>query len=283
MGSGNWSSKAYRNYSTTMGRSVDNRGYVTTSYASANDMFRSRALAAELNPRNAIRECRDSDEHPNTKPVILALDVTGSMGNVAMLVAKSLNPIISKLYEDIADIEFMIMGIGDFEYDYAPLQVSQFESDIRIAHQLDKLYFEGMGGGNGYESYSAAWAFAAFNTDCDCWKRGEKGTLITLGDEPLNPYLPHDRYSSIVGNLETISTENIYKLASQHWNIYHIPIGRSFEFYRPQIYNTWSGVIGENNIRESTLDNLPMTITDIIKESLEGQGACDSHDEGISW
>ena len=64
---------------------------------------------------------------------------------------------MTKLYEDITDVEFMIMGIGDLAYDNSPIQISQFESDIRIAEQLDKLWFENGGGGNDYESYTAAW------------------------------------------------------------------------------------------------------------------------------
>ena len=41
-------------------------------------------LASALNPYNVIRECCDTEEHPNTIPVILALDVTGSMGSILL-------------------------------------------------------------------------------------------------------------------------------------------------------------------------------------------------------
>lgn len=84
----------------------------------------------------------------------------------------------------------MIMGIGDLAYDGCPIQVSQFESDIRIAEQLDKIYFEFGGGGNSFESYTAAWYFGSRHTKLDCLNRGKKGIIITMGDEQLNPYLP---------------------------------------------------------------------------------------------
>lgn len=53
-----------------------------------------------LDPKNVIRECCDTEEHPNTIPVILALDVTGSMGQAAVEVAKKLNVIMTKLNYD---------------------------------------------------------------------------------------------------------------------------------------------------------------------------------------
>ena len=148
MGYGSWSNSTYADYSKSVGRTVTNINginYVDGNY-SAQELYRSRQLDSVLDPKNVVRECCDSEEHPNTIPVILALDVTGSMGNTAVEVAKKLNEIMTNLYEEVSDVQFMIMGIGDLYCDAAPIQASQFESDIRIAEQLDKIYFEGGGG-----------------------------------------------------------------------------------------------------------------------------------------
>ena len=153
MGGGSWTSKAYETHSTI------SRGFANMDAfynASAQELYRSRSLDSALNPYKAIRECCDSDEHPNTIPVILALDVTGSMGSAAEAVVKQLGEIMEKLYGEVKDVEFMTMAIGDLSYDRAPIQASQFESDIRIAEQLEKIYFEKGGGGNYWESYTAA-------------------------------------------------------------------------------------------------------------------------------
>jgi hypothetical protein len=163
-----------------------------------------------------MRECRDSEEHPETVPVILALDVTGSMSAAAVEIAKKLNVIMTNLYDQVKDVEFMIMGIGDLYCDRGSIQISQFESDIRIAEQLDKIWFEFGGGGNFWESYSAAWYMGSRHCDLDCWKRGKKGIIITMGDERLNPYLPEEALMLQTGDdLEAdVKTEDLYEEVS---------------------------------------------------------------------
>ena len=190
MGYGRWREEDFRNYSAGRGRTVRMDGTLDTSGHTAQTMYTERGLHPALNPRGVMRECCENEEHPNTMPVILALDVTGSMGSAAMEVAAKLNEVMTELLGTDMDVEFMIMGIGDLAYDRAPIQISQFESDIRIAEQLDKIYFEGGGGGNMFESYTAAWYMALHHTRLDCWKRGQKGLIITMGDEPMNTYLP---------------------------------------------------------------------------------------------
>lgn len=255
--------------------------------------YESRNLAPVLNPKNVTRECCDSDEHPNTIPVILALDVTGSMGAAAKACAAKLNEIMTSLYEKVNDIQFMTMAIGDFAYDRAPLQVSQYESDIRILEQMDQIYFEGGGGGNSFESYTAAWYFALKHTKLDCHNRGKKGIIITLGDEPLNPYLPRGAVENIIGDKlqGDVDTNDLYHEVTEKFDVYHISVDDSDSSYR---YNqidadrTWKRVIGDN-YKVSTLQNLAKTISDIIVNSaaeyefVEVGSAHVDGDGNISW
>lgn len=255
--------------------------------------YKSRNLAPALNPKNVIRECRDSEEHPNTIPVILALDVTGSMGAAAKACAAKLNEIMTSLYEKVNDIQFMTMAIGDFSYDRAPLQVSQYESDIRILEQMDQIYFEGGGGGNSFESYTAAWYFALRHTKLDCHNRGKKGIIITLGDEPLNPYLPRGVVESVIGDKlqSDVDTKNLYREVTEKFDVYHISVDdsdSSYEWHKTDADRTWKSVIGEN-YKVSTLQNLAKTISDIIVnsaaeyETVEVGSAHIDSDGNISW
>lgn len=272
MGGGSWTAQSFASYSTARGYNYSTTTHSIVGDYSAQDMFKSRRIDAALDPKNVRRECCDSEEHPNSKPVILALDVTGSMGDGAVKVAKSLNNIIENLYESVEDVEFMVMGIGDLYCDDAPIQASQFESDIRIAEQLDKIYFEGGGGGNGYESYTAAWYFGLYNCELDCWKRGKKGTIITIGDEPLNPYLQKSELERVLGNIghDTLTeTKDLYRAVIDKYNIYHIALddrSTSYRWYEGTIENSWRPLLGDH-LYVSTLNELPKTIAEIVKKS----------------
>lgn len=284
MGSGTWTRNAFTAYATTKGYAVSMDGAVTGMSANVQDNFKSRMLVTDLDPKNVIRECVDSTEHPNTKPVILALDVTGSMGRAAMEVAKQINVVMTKLYENVTDVEFLVMGIGDLAYDCAPIQASQFESDIRIAEQLDKIYFEGGGGGNSYESYTAAWYFGLNHTKLDCWKRGQKGVIITMGDEPMNPYLPKNALSAVTGdNLQSdVETSQLYADASEKFDIYHLYVKHGYGRYQEDVHKTFGQFLDEKHLKDTSVDKIADDIIDIVTNAFSGGNVVTSS-EGISW
>ena len=108
-------------------RAVEN-GYHSKS---TRDIFTERSLNSEMSPYGLdVRESRDSAEHPDSFPIIIALDVTGSMGSIpTYLVKKGLPDIMDKIIKSgIKGPQVLFLGIGDHEYDDAPLQVGQFES-----------------------------------------------------------------------------------------------------------------------------------------------------------
>lgn len=274
MGGGTWTTDSFASYSASRGRAYDTSTGSLDGDWSAQQMFTQRRLAKELNPYNVMRECCDNEEHPNTIPVIIGLDTTGSMGAAGVEVAKKLNVIITELYKKYKDIEIMVMGIGDLAYDDAPVQMSQFESDVRIAEQLDKTYMERGGGGNAYESYSAAWYFGLKHCKLDCWNRGKKGIIITTGDEPLNPYLPKDRLNDVSGdsNQDNVETNELYELAKRKYDIYHIAINdrrTAYSWYEERITATFGKLLGDR-LKVASMDDLATRIVDCIDDALGG-------------
>ena len=287
MGGGRWTRDSFVAYSASKSRNVVD-GRVSGDY-SAQEMFKSRYLPKILDPNGVTRECCDSEEHPNTIPVIIGLDVTGSMGAAGVEVAKSISTIIEDLYTKYTDIEFMIMGIGDLACDDAPIQISQFESDIRIADQLDQVYFEHGGGGNGFESYTAAWYMGLNHTKLDCWNRGKKGIIITTGDEPMNPYLPARRLAQVTGDSldADVETPALYNDASEKFEIYHIAVNDTstcYKRYKEKIDNSFGQLLGDR-LKVATIDSLTDKVIECIDDALNNSATGNTTtDSGfISW
>ena len=288
MGCGSWTTASYTTYATsTRGTSCSISSSGSLSFdgdTNINQVFKSRNLHPDLDIKGKIRECCDNEEHPNTVPVILGLDVTGSMGNSAMECAKKLNVIMNNLLTEVKDVEFSIMAIGDLAYDSAPIQMSQFESDVRIAEHLDKVYFEGGGGGNCYESYSLAWYCGLNHARLDCWKRGKKGIIITLGDEPLNPKLYKDELKKYCGDdiQSDVDTTELYKRAIEKYDIYHIIIKDGWGYKRYN-FQSWKDLLPEDHIIETEVKSLDQIIPSIIKKSVEDNTIPEFPSDVISW
>lgn len=288
MGGGSWTTANYASYLSST-RGIKNADFINT--ASVNQFYTARRIDPALDPKGVkIRECRDSEEHPNTIPIILALDVTGSMGSACAAVARQLDKIITGLYADVKDVEFMVMGIGDFAYDDAPLQVSQFESDVRICDQLGKIWFERGGGGNSFESYTAAWYFAIRHTELDCWNRGKKGIIITLGDEPLNPYLPGREFERVFGYAsQDIGTTELYREVTEKFDVYHIIITDRESAgwrYLESDKKSWGTLLDGQHLFVKNSNELPEIIHDIVvahSDDSETNNTVVHTEEGISW
>ena len=247
MGYGRWSNESYTTYAKT------------TNYVSASrqEVFKQRSIVEALDPsRITLRESCDSVDNPASTPIILALDVTGSMGVYAEMIAKEELPkLMNRILETkpVTDPHLMFMGIDDVHaHSAAPLQVSQFEPDIRILEQLRDIYLVSGGGGNRSESYDLAWYFAAFKTRTDSFeKRGKKGFLFTFGDEE-SPYqtMSTAQLKSVFGADEisdVYSPQELLALAQKNYHVFHIVIEQGdYCRRRPNdVRATWNAMLGK--------------------------------------
>ena len=138
-----------------------------------------------------------------------------------------------------------------------------------IAEQLEKVYFESGGGGNGYESYTAAWYMASRHTKLDCWERGQRGLIITLGDEPLNPILHKEDIKRHIGDnvAEDIHTKTLYDEVNKKYGVYHFSVDDSdtcYFNYKRRISDTWDRLLGDHS-KVVTIDNLKNEIVTLIE------------------
>jgi len=262
MGSGSWTSKDWSGYTAS-------RGY--TDKSTTSDMYKASTIKAAFNPVGVkYRESCDSVEHPLSTPIVLCLDVTGSMGSVLETISKKLNTLATEIYTrmPVTDPQIMFAAFGDTTWDNCPLQVTQFESDIRIAEQLNDIYFERGGGGNEGESYILPWYFAARHTKTDSFeKRGKKGLLFTIGDEPYLDTLSAADIKKFVGDdiQANLSAEELLTEVSRCYDVYHLMIeeGSGMRGNGSRVINKWTKLRGQQAIRVSDCTKIPEIIVSV--------------------
>lgn len=261
MGGGTYS------YNNAVSHSVT-RGYASSSLAigsgladdtyipkAINEVFTMRAINNAMSPKGVlVRESRDSEEHPESLAIIVALDETGSMGTVPHhLVQEGFLKLMDTILKSgIKDPQVLFMGIGDHECDHAPLQVSQFESsDELLTKWLTSVWLEGRGGGNEGESYALAWYFAGRHTSIDCLeKRKQKGLLFTIGDEPVLRDYPARVLEGIMGkgqyNDETAQT--LLAKAREKYDCFHVHIAETGAGSMRSTVDGWRQLMGKDHL-----------------------------------
>jgi hypothetical protein len=270
MGGGSWSTASY---AASTARKIDSgttfgydRTVRSTGIRKAHESLDpTKKNAAGLN----IRESRDSVEHPNSVPIVVGLDVTGSMSSVPRTVQQKLTGLFGLLIRKgyVEDPQIMVSAYGDAFTDSVPLQVSQFESDNRTDDNLDNLFLEGNGGGNNGETQTLLWYYLNNHVVTDAWdKRGKKGYLFVIADEKALDIHP-EHVKKFIGTEEPagkLTAEYLAKEVQKKWEVVILLVDnmsaksqRSEEFY--------TKLFGRNNVL--ILEN-PDTISETIGAAL---------------
>jgi hypothetical protein len=253
------------------------------STKSSTEIFKSRSINNAMDPNGVtVRESRDSKEHPNSIPIILALDVTGSMGSIpSFLVKQGLLQLMQKIIDGgCADPQVLFMGIGDHECDGAPLQIGQFESsDSLLDHWLTKLFIEGGGGGNEGESYLLAWFFASRYTATDHFeKRGKKGLLITMGDEPTLKKLPAHVQKELMGDgqYSELTADQLLEKAKEKFEVFHLHLLQGSRGNDKHVKDGWTQLMGDRVLFVQNKEDVAQIIADKVLEIVKSQGSTSS-------
>jgi hypothetical protein len=279
MGAGSYSTSDWAAYSTS-------RNYANQR---PEDVINTSTIDADFLPKNfknGRRESRDSAEHPRSTPIIVAGDTTGSMGKYAgMLIKEGMARFALALLDRNAVSDPQIMGavFDDVKAwrGNGVIQATQFESDIRINQQFEKLKVTGQGGGNHGESYDLPWMLARTCVVSDAWeKRGERGVLFTYGDEPA----PHGLTASDVALAfgqqvrlpASLTPRQILDAARERWDVFHFVIEQgdycSDARGKARVYDSWRVLLGERVIPcpdASLLAELMVSTIEITRQGRE--------------
>jgi len=258
-----WTAAAWTTFATD--KNITNSSTASTMYQmSAAD---SKDWLLPKNFNNGIRESLDSDMFPNSTPIVLGLDVTGSMSSVLETVMKRLNDTMVELYnrKPVTDPQICFMAFGDAHCDRVPIQVTQFETDIRIAEQLSDIYFERCGGGNGGESYMLPWYIASRKCKIDSWdKHQKKGFLFTIGDECCHENLTKDQIKKFIGDDVDwhLTAEELLSEVSRKWEVYHLIVD---PVCSQPVHKSWKKLLGNNALVVEDINKIPEIIISILE------------------
>lgn len=125
--------------------------------AAAAEALATRSLHKDLDPRERSLVCEAEN------PVVLAIDVTGSMGNWTKIIYDKLPMFYGQLKMQgyLRDPAISFAAVGDAHSDKAPLQVGDFAQGLAIEDVVKKLWLEGKGGSGFRESYEIAACYYA--------------------------------------------------------------------------------------------------------------------------
>lgn len=276
MGNGRFSAADWQSYAAT---NVTGR--------TQQQVFTTHDLLEEFDPSKiVVRESRDGPQNPNATPIILASDVTGSMGFVAHELMKSgLKTLCEEIYDrkPVPDPHIMVMAVGDGYSDRAPLQCTQFEADIVLADQVTRLWLEGNGGGNGGESYALAHWFAANRTSTDAFeKHGRKGYLFTIGDEPIHDEVTNEQIKRIFGMdaERDLTARECIDMASRQYEVFHVVIREGYAQHgMQQVLDTWRPLLPE---RVLVLDD-HTKLAEVVVSAIQVHQGANRSNVAASW
>ena len=229
-------------------------------------IFKSK-LSGDMSPHGLIfREACDSTQNPTTVPIAVFLDVTGSMGTIpAQLIKGSLHNLMETVINHGVPYPAILFGaIGDQYVDRSPLQVGQFESGPEeLDKWLSSIHVEGGGGGNIGESYGLAWLVAGRHIKTDAFdKRGKKGYVFTIGDEPIHSTIEENILKDLMGYTQAsdISVEQCLAETRRQHHVFHIHVNQHYS----GVGDLFKTLLGENLIITQDPDKIAEIIASTV-------------------
>ncbi len=204
-----------------------------------------RTYEKKSQPNQKIIDPQKHIETSSQNPLIIAVDVTGSMADWPFEIFDRLPLLFNTLSQYREDLAVSFAAIGDVAVDRWPLQVTTFASGFDLEQLLGSLYGEG-GGGDAPESYGlfAHWV----NTHVKIPATQEPPFLIVFGDVNMHPTIPKNFILSQLGDrvAKDIDAIQAWKKVSQKWNTWFLrrPTGKAGDIVDQQ----WAEAIGEKKI-----------------------------------
>lgn len=278
MGSGGYDTTGYatRAFCDTSAKRAKSAGYdpaVVKTFVYDADVKSGKAkkvhdLLDPLMMTNGVRESRDSAEHPESIPVAVFIDVTGSMSTAPKRLFDGIKSLMGALVKNgIEHPQILFGAVGDAYCDDYPFQVSQFESDNRMEEQIANLILESGGGNNNSESYDLVTYFLARCTATDSLeKRHKKGYAFLIQDEPPPDILPKDFVKKVFGQdiQADIPFKDLIAETNEKWDMFILRPLETYYGKNENVTKQWERLFPGRVIQLQSIDGISEQIALIL-------------------
>ena len=204
-----------------------------------------RTYQGKASPNEKIIDPHKRISTQSKNPVIVAIDVTGSMASWPFEIFDRLPLLFNTLAQYRPDVEICFAAIGDAAVDRWPLQVTSFASGYDLEQLLGSLYGEGAGG-DAPESYGlfAHWV----NTHVEIPNPEEPPFLIVFGDITMHPKIAKGQIEHYLGDKTQSDVDSLeaWQTVTQKWNTWFLrrPGGKRGD----KIDDQWGKAIGAQKV-----------------------------------
>jgi hypothetical protein len=196
-------------------------------------------------PNEKVVDPKKRARSESKNPLIIAIDVTGSMASWPFEIFDRLPLLYNTLSQYREDLEICFAAVGDAAVDRWPLQVTSFANGFDLEQLLGSLYGEGAGG-DAAESYGlfAHWV----NTHVEVPNVQEPPFLIMFGDAPMHAkiaagQIAHYLDDPVDGDVDSLAA---WQQVARSWNTWFLrrPTGKPGDYIDQQ----WGQAVGEQKI-----------------------------------
>jgi len=187
---------------------------------------------------------------PNENPIVVAMDVTGSMGIAAKVIYDKMPMFFGqiKIQDYLPDPAVSFAAIGDIAYDRVPVQICDFEVGEKLDEWLERLYLEGGGGGDQEESYDMAAYFHLHKTKFT--HANVNPFFFFIGDEGFKSS-PANALNSYFGGKNTaVDAQELMKQLNDkfHGHVFLVHKPYNYSSADLQIVRQWTDALGQENV-----------------------------------
>lgn len=219
-------------------------GWDYSSDAPADKGF-SKSYGADSAVLDTKRKLSCSKENP----IMVALDVTGSMGIAAKVIYDKMPMFFGqiKIQNYLPDPSISFAAVGDITCDREPIQICDFAEGDALDEWLGKIYLEGGGGGGARESYEMLAYY--YDKMVELTHPKKKPFVFFIGDEGFYTKISKTSINEWFGlKSDAEDSSDVFKRLKDKYNVFLVHKTYNYTDEDKRILKQWTDALGQENV-----------------------------------